>query len=67
MFRERHRHGETLKRRETVMSIFSLIVRYQEECESVFVLHHAVLCVLYVYERCVMIDSQAAPVRLGRL
>lgn len=45
---------------------FSLIVRNQEVCACMLI-HSHLCCVLYVYERSVMIDWQAAPAGLRHL
>lgn len=45
---------------------FSLIVRNQEACACMLI-HSHLCCVLYVYERSVMIDWQAAPAGLRHL
>lgn len=51
-------------RREKIF--FSLIVRNQEVCVCMLI-HSHLCCVLYVYERSVMIDWQAAPAGLRHL
>lgn len=51
-----------------VVSIFSLIVRNQEVCVCVSVcICPYTECFCSVYESCVMIDSQAAPIEPRRL